>query len=84
MKKTLIATLCLASIFLAGCTNSSEAQRALEGSGYTDVKIKGYAFFGCGQGDSFHTGFEAKGPTGRSVQGVVCSGVFKGATIRLD
>lgn len=68
---------------LSGCTNSSDAHRALESSGYTDVRITGYDFFACSEDDFFHTGFAAKNPNGVEVQGTVCSGLlFKNATIR--
>ena len=68
---------------LSGCTNSSDAHRALENSGYTDVQITGYDFFACSGDDFFHTGFTAKNLNGVEVQGTVCSGLlFKNATIR--
>lgn len=69
---------------LAGCMSPDTAQRALAGAGYTKVVLTGYRFLGCGDGDLNRTGFEAVGPSGQHVTGVVCSGVFKGATIRLD
>jgi len=67
---------------LAGCTSSNDAEKALKGAGYTDIQIGGYAVFGCSEDDQFHTKFTAKGPSGVPVEGVVCSGWFKGATIR--
>lgn len=75
-----IAVLCL----LTACTAEDEATRALRGAGYKDVQFTGYRVFGCGKGDSWHTGFEATGPSGVKVSGVVCSGFMKGATIRTD
>ncbi len=75
----------LATIFLlAGCTQPEKATRALEAAGYTQIDITGYNFFGCDEKDSFHTGFTAKGSTGAPIEGVVCGGFFKGATIRVD
>ncbi len=75
-----------AAVFaLAGCTSRTDAQRALEGAGYTDIQIGGYAWFLCdGKSDTFATEFTAKGPTGKAVTGAVCSGIFKGSTIRTD
>ncbi len=67
-----------------GCTNNHTAQRALAGAGYTKVTLTGYRFFGCGEDDFYHDGFEAVGPSGQKVAGVVCSGILKGATVRLD
>jgi hypothetical protein len=69
-------------IAIAGCTDSDGARKALEGAGYADIKLTGYAFTGCGEHDWTSTGFKAKGPTGKSVDGVVCGGWPKGSTIR--
>lgn len=69
---------------LTACVDESSTVKALSGAGYTNIKIKGYAVFGCAEEDFFHTAFEAKGPSGQHVEGVVCSGWLKGATIRLD
>ena len=80
MKK--LALLC---IVLAGCTNPESATKVLQDAGYSDVKMTGYAWFACSKDDTFHTGFTAKGPSGRPVKGVVCEGLlFKSSTIRLD
>ena len=81
MKFTLLATL-FAVALLSGCTAPNDAQKALKAQGFTDVTTGGYAFFGCGNDDAFHTEFTATNPTGQRVSGVVCSGWFKGATIR--
>lgn len=79
MKKLL-----LMSLLLAACTSQDEAFRVLSGAGYTEIEITGYRWIGCGKDDNYHTGFKARGPGGHAVSGVVCSAVFKGATIRLD
>lgn len=75
-------------LILAGCTREEHARNVLEGQGLTEVKITGYRVFGCDSGkgndDAFHTGFEAKGPTGKKLTGVVCEGFLKGATVRYD
>lgn len=81
--KNLIAALAVAAI-LAACTSSNEAQRAVTALGFTEVKTTGYRFFGCGEDDTFHTGFEATDASGKRVTGVVCSSLMKGATVRLD
>jgi len=82
MNKILIAIIALAA--LTGCTRADEARRVLAGAGYTNIETGGYAFFGCSEDDTFHTKFKARGQNGQQVEGVVCSGVLKGATIRLD
>lgn len=76
--------LILALVALAGCTDETAARKALEASGFTDIKITGYAYFGCDKNDTFHTGFEARGPKGQFTEGIVCSGWMKGATIRFN
>lgn len=82
MKKTFVTVVLLGLLY--GCTSSSNADRILKSSGYTDIQLNGYAFFGCSKNDLFHDSFTAKSVNGTVVSGVVCSGIFKGSTIRLD
>lgn len=82
MNKILIAAALL--ICVAGCTRVDSATRILLDEGYSNIQTTGYRWFGCGREDSFRTGFTAKGPTGRPVSGVVCQGIFKSGTVRLD
>lgn len=83
MKRLIIVMFAAVAI---SCTNPERAKKALEDSGYTDITLTGYRYTGCSEDDYFHTGFIAKGPTGRPVSGVVCDGGpwGKGKTIRLD
>lgn len=68
-----------------GMTDASGAKRILTAEGYTAVTITGYRWFTCDRHDYFHTGFEAKGPTGVRVTGTVCKGmIFKSSTVRID
>jgi hypothetical protein len=78
------AFLAVALLALTACTDNGAATRALQGAGYTDIQLTGYRWTGCSDSDDFATGFEAKGPTGVRVTGVVCSGWLKGATVRTD
>lgn len=80
----LVAALIAFAAAATSCTSANDANNALAGAGYTNVRLTGYRWFSCGKGDSFHTGFEAVGPTGRRVTGCVCSGWLKGSTIRID
>ena len=81
MKRLLIASACIAA--LSACSDSDTARRALAQQGYTDIEITGYRPWGCGQDDTFSTGFVATSMAGHRVEGVVCSALFtKGATIR--
>lgn len=79
-----LMTTAIAVAVLAGCSSADEATRALTGAGYKNITTTGYRLFGCDENDGWHTGFEATGPSGQRVTGVVCSGVLKGATIRTD
>lgn len=69
---------------LTGCTNADKATSVLQKQGYSEVEITGYSFFSCSEDDFYATGFEAKSLTGEYISGTVCSGLFKGNTIRLD
>jgi hypothetical protein len=74
--------LCCA-LALSGCTDSSATIRTLESAGFSDITVTGYAFFQCGEDDTSHTGFRAKNPSGKYVEGTVCCGlVLKGCTVR--
>lgn len=66
-------------------TDSAGATRVLQASGFTQIKITGYRWFTGGKGDFYHTGFQAKSPSGQIVTGTVTSGlIFKSSTIRFD
>lgn len=70
---------------LVACTDSKGAVQAIENSGLQPVSTDGYAFFGCGKDDQFHTKFTAKRTSdGKIVTGVVCKGFLKGSTVRFD
>ncbi|MEZ0223057.1 MAG: hypothetical protein ACAH83_00760 [Alphaproteobacteria bacterium] len=50
-----------------------------------DIKIlKQRAWTGCGTGDMWKTKFEALNDKGQKVEGTVCKGPFKGATVRYN
>lgn len=81
MKKIFaVLAVCVACI---ACSDGPTARRALENMGFTDIEIYGWGpFAGCGENDTFVTKFRATGPKGNKVNGVVCSGWLKGATVR--
>lgn len=83
MKKSIF----IAAIFimsLCSCKDvEGESRRVLKSAGYTNITLTGYDPFSCSDEDVFSTGFTATGPTGEHVKGVVCSGLMKGATIRI-
>lgn len=71
------------SLLLASCTNPKGARKTLDGAGFSNVQITGYKWFACSKDDFYHTGFKAVGPTGKTVEGCVCEGLFiKNSTIR--
>ena len=82
MKRILILGLLI--LTLSGCTDSDGARRVLAANGYKDVEITGYRFGMGGENDTYVTGFRATSPAGVTVTGAVCSGLFKGSTIRFD
>jgi hypothetical protein len=78
----ILAAMILTTAFVAGCSDPQSATRALESQGFKNIKITGYAWLGCSEDDAWRTGFEADALSGRRVAGVVCSGIFKGSTVR--
>ena len=81
--KRIIAMMIVAAA-IAGCSSSTDAQKALQAAGYTKIETQGYAMFSCSEDDTFKTKFTAVGPTGVKVTGAVCGGWLKGSTIRTD
>lgn len=81
MKRFMLLSFLLC-LTITGCTNTVKAQRILEQNGYTNVQMTGYDPFMCSEGDDFSDGFTATSPKGMQVEGAVCSGIMKGATIR--
>lgn len=72
----------IAATTLSGCTQPDQAIQVLTRDGYTEIYIEGYDWFGCSEDDTFRTKFSAI-KNGQKVQGVVCSGYFKGSTVRV-
>jgi hypothetical protein len=71
-------------LLTSGCSSHNDAVSALTAAGYTNIQTHGHAFFTCSEDDAFATEFTATGPNGQHASGAVCSGWFKGKTIRLD
>lgn len=71
-------------VSLGGCTDKDKSTSILESQGYTQIQAGGYSLFGCGEADVWRTKFTAKSPNGTIVDGVVCEGIFKGATVRFN
>lgn len=85
MKKLLVTIVASVAVWgLSGCTDVAGATKTLRQNGYTNVQTHGYGFFECSQNDKFATKFSATSPSGYYVTGTVCSGFFKGSTIRFD
>jgi len=75
--------LLVAAVALASCTDPDGARKALLDDGVEPVDVGGYAWFTCGKGDVYATRFKGK-RDGRPIEGAVCSGWFKGHTVRYD
>ena len=79
-----VCTILSVVLVMSGCSNPDKATQVLKKQGYTEIHITGYSLFACSEDDFYSTGFEAKSVTGEFVTGAVCSGFFKGNTVRLD
>ena len=73
-----------ALLLITGCSDAEEAERALDNLGMANVETTGYSLFGCDDKDTWRTGFRDTNVNDRTVTGTVCSGLFKGATVRFD
>lgn len=82
MNKLMIAA--VVALTLTGCTKPGATERILTEQGYTNIDAGGYGWLSCGQDDAFRTNFTATAPNGKRVSGTVCSGWFKGHTVRFD
>lgn len=79
MKKLIL----LSVLAMTGCTDEAATRSTLDKSGYTDIVITGYSPWVCGDDDTYETGFRAKNPAGKIVEGTVCCGALtKGCTVR--
>ena len=74
----------LGCLMLAGC-GESDVVKAIEASGYTNVRLTGTAFWGCSESDDIFWShkFEASAVTGKTVDGIACGAMLKGYTIRI-
>lgn len=84
MKKVIL--LAVIAISLTSCfTDVEGSKKALIESGYHPISVGGYGWFSGGKEDFFVTKFKAYSTDSTQiVTGVVCKGIFKGKTIRLD
>lgn len=73
----------LMAVALTACTDPDGARKALLDDGVEPVEVGGYAWFSCGKGDVYATRFKGT-REGRPIEGAVCSGWFKGHTVRYD
>lgn len=76
------AILCLVLACASACTDEAGSAKALFALGINNVTYTGYQLFGCGQDDTFHTGFSGINAQGALVTGVVCCGWLKNCTVR--
>ncbi len=77
---------------IVGATNyhyfwpaKARAEHAVSAYGMKDVKLdRTYFGLGCSKEDRIHYKFKATNATGAPVDGVVCMGIFKAATVRVN
>jgi len=74
----------LLGVAVIGLSDEADMKRILEDDGYTEVQYTEIRSMACGQDDLYRTGFSAINANDKKVTGAVCSGPFKGNTIRLD
>jgi hypothetical protein len=85
MRNKIALTLIAVVLILGtGCVNHDHAQKALDDAGMTNITTGGYGWMACSEDDTFATRFQATNVNGKTVTGTVCSGLFKGSTIRYD
>lgn len=77
-----LAVLALVIVMIAYAPVDSMA-RAVEAFGFSDVRVSGFAWLGCGEGDMFRRKWSAQRRGGGRVEGVVCGGLTKGWTVRI-
>ncbi|MDB5722579.1 MAG: hypothetical protein JWP15_3197 [Alphaproteobacteria bacterium] len=77
-----LAALAALALVLAHAPVDSMAH-AVEAFGFDDVRVSGFAWLGCGEGDVFRRKWSAQRRGGERVQGVVCGGLTKGWTVRI-
>lgn len=82
MKRIKIGLIIAVVVIFSGCTENDKTVALLKKQGYTHISTDGYSFFGCDEKDTFRTKFYAKSPSGEDIEGVACSGWFKGITLR--
>lgn len=67
-----------------GCTVDSQSlQRLAKQEGISQFVDQGYAWWGCGEGDTFHSAFSGV-KNGQPVKGYICGGFLKGYTVRYE
>lgn len=68
----------------AGPPDNSEAVRAMENNGFSNVTVvdRSYVSFQCGSGDIVEYTVKATNARGERVTMIVCAGWLKGATVR--
>lgn len=74
--------LILLGFSLCACTSQNTAYQAADNLGFKQINVGFTSIFGCGKHEFFGRSFTAININGKPVSGVVCSGLFKGATVR--
>lgn len=81
---TLILLLAFVFVHCYPASDQDRASAVLEAEGYTEIHMTGWDYWGCGEDDFYTDGFIATSVNGSRVDGVVCCGLFKSCTVRID
>jgi len=83
MNKSLAAIVVL--LLCTSCAPSevfTKSEQTIADQGYSQIQYEGWAWFSCGEEDQFALKYSAIARSGRPVILAVCSGWFKGVTLR--
>lgn len=82
-----ISVICVLTfaVFAGSNVDAGAVAEYARAEGWHSARVTGYSWYGCGQGDWFHTQFTAVGQNGQPISGIICSGLLsEGKTLRLN
>jgi len=79
----LVAIVAVGAFVLMAFPPRDDMRSAVINSGFREVQLAGFAWFGCSEQDTFRQKWKGHSSEGKPVTGVVCGGLLKGWTVRL-